>query len=191
MVRAVLFDCFGVIITDALRQVIEEIDTSDHQISRQVMGIIHAYNRGLVDITETNQQIAALLGISTHEWQQRLDKGEIKDDRVLTYIRALRQRGYKTALLSNIGRQSLHHRFTEDELHAHFDAVVTSGELGIMKPDPEIYLHTAEQLGVAPDDCIMVDDRETHCVGARAVGMQSLLFRNFRQAKQALEQMLR
>jgi putative hydrolase of the HAD superfamily/hydrolase len=191
MIRAILFDCFGVIITDALKVVIDELNVSDPALSRQVMDIIHANNRGLITTGESNQQIAGLFGIDVDEWRGRIEHGEVKDEHVLTYLKELRKRGYKTALLSNVGRDSLNRRFSEDELQTHFDVVVASGEVGVMKPEPEIYLHTAQQLGVEPDECVMVDDREAHCAGARAVGMQSICYVNFYDAQAALEQVLK
>lgn len=190
MVRAIVFDCFGVIITDALKVVIDELDIKDPTLSRQIMDIIHANNRGLLESRDSNRQIAKLLGISVGEWRGRIAHGETKDGRVLTYILALKKSGYKTALLSNIGRASLSRRFTSEELQAHFDVVVASGEVGVMKPDAEIYLHVANELGVKPEECVMVDDRETHCAGARAVGMRSIRYDNFHQATLAVNQLL-
>lgn len=190
MIRAILFDCFGVIITDALKVVVDELNETKPEQSREVMDVIHAFNRGLLGVDETNQQIATLLGISVDAWRGRIEHGEVKDVHVLEYLRDLKQRGYKTALLSNVGRDSLTRRFSEEELDTLFDAVVASGEVGVMKPEPEIYLHTAKLLAVAPEECVMVDDRETHCEGARAVGMHSICYENFFQAKTALEHLL-
>lgn len=190
MVRAIIFDCFGVIITDALKPVIEELDATNPVLARQVMDVIHSYNRGLIDGHSTNEQIADLLGIGVDEWRGRIKHGEVKDERVLKYARELKKRGYKTALLSNIGRESLSKRFDSDELRTVFDVVVASGDVGVMKPDPEIYTHTAQLLDVKPEECVMIDDRETHCAGARAVGMQAVCYSNLRDAKHVLEQLL-
>jgi HAD superfamily hydrolase (TIGR01509 family) len=191
MVRAIIFDCFGVIITDALKVVIDKLDVENPVVSRQIMDIIHANNSGLIDSGESNQQIAELLGIGVDEWRGRIENGEVKDEQVLKLARDLRRRGMKTALLSNVGRDSLSRRFSDDELHNNFDVVVASGDVGVMKPDPEIYKHTAQLLGVEAADCVMIDDRETHCAGARAVGMQSICYGKLRDAKQTLEQMIR
>lgn len=190
MIRAILFDCFGVIITDALQVVTAELNETNPAQARAVMDVIRAVNRGLLDTKDANQQIADLLGISVEQWRSRIDKGEVKDPYVFAYVGELRERGYKTALLSNIGRNSLSRRFSDAELKAHFDVVVASGEVGLIKPEPEIYLHTANLLEVAPEECVMVDDREYQCEGARAVGMQSICYDNFYQAKAALERLL-
>ena len=153
------------------------------------MDTINAYNRGLMERAESNMRIAQLFGITVGEWRARIDNGEVKDELLLAYIHGLRKK-YKTALLSNIGRQSLERRFSAEELRTNFDTVVISGDLGVVKPEQGIYLRAAEQLGVAPSECVMVDDRETHCAGARAVGMQTIMYQDFVQAKQDLAQLL-
>ena len=53
---------------------------------------------------------------------------------------------------------------------------VLSHECGLAKPDPEIYLLAAQAHGVAPQDCLFVDDKEAYVEGARAVGMRGHRF---------------
>ncbi len=190
MIRAIFFDCFGVVITDALKVVIDELTKSNPEAAQQIHDIIHANNRGLISPDDSNRQIADVLGVSVEAWRNRIEKGEIKDERLLAYIRELRSH-YKIGLLSNVGRQSIQRRFSPEELETYFDAVVASGDLGVMKPDPEIYLRGAEMLGVQPEECLMVDDRETHCGGAEAVGMETVLYRSYGQGRRALEALLR
>lgn len=48
---------------------------------------------------------------------------------------------------------------------------------GHRKPAPEIYQHAVQTLGVPASQCLFIDDRESNCEGARAVGMESVLFR--------------
>ena len=79
------------------------------------------------------------------------------------------------ALLSNAST-----RLLEDlqlaGLDGHFDAIVSSADIGAMKPGPAAYRAAAQRLGVAPEVCLMVDDRAENVEGARAVGMQGLLY---------------
>ncbi len=51
-----------------------------------------------------------------------------------------------------------------------FDLVVLGGALGVRKPDPEVYRQVAEILGVAPSECVVVDDLARNVRGARAAG---------------------
>jgi epoxide hydrolase-like predicted phosphatase len=65
-----------------------------------------------------------------------------------------------------------------EEIRDLFDVVVISAEVGLHKPQPEIYRLAAEQLGVEPEDCVFVDDLRENCAGAEAVGMASILHRD-------------
>ena len=57
-----------------------------------------------------------------------------------------------------------------------FDHHTWSCELGIAKPDPAIYMHTCEKLGVAPPEALFLDDKPENIRAAEAVGLQAILF---------------
>jgi len=58
------------------------------------------------------------------------------------------------------------------------------------KPDPEIFLHAAELLGLEPDQCVFVDDLAQNADGAKAVGMEAIVHRNARFTVPKLEELL-
>jgi putative hydrolase of the HAD superfamily len=47
--------------------------------------------------------------------------------------------------------------------------------VGLRKPDPEMFAHVEAQLGVKPDECVLVDDFAANVAGARAAGWHGLL----------------
>ena len=51
-----------------------------------------------------------------------------------------------------------------------FEVVVDSANVGMRKPDPEIYELTLERLGLDAPECVFVDDIEVNCDGAAALG---------------------
>ncbi|MEN6641564.1 MAG: HAD family phosphatase [Armatimonadia bacterium] len=55
-----------------------------------------------------------------------------------------------------------------------FDAVITGDDVTKKKPDPQIYLLTAERLGVAPERCVVVEDAPAGVLAAKAAGMACL-----------------
>ena len=56
-----------------------------------------------------------------------------------------------------------------------FELVLVSGEFGVAKPDPSIFLHAAQQLGVTPAQCLMVGDNlDKDVAGALAAGMRAV-----------------
>jgi len=189
MVRAVIFDCFGVIISDALEVIVSELRVTRPEAARQVHDLVLASNRGHLTPRSSSEQIAALLGMTYEAYRDRIAEGEAKDAALLEYVAALRKT-HKTAMLSNIGSGSLARRFAEGELENYFDVVVSSGDIGFAKPEAEAYEITAERLGVRLDECVFTDDRELYCEGARAVGMQAIHYKGFAQFRGELEPLL-
>jgi putative hydrolase of the HAD superfamily len=84
-----------------------------------------------------------------------------------------------TGLVSNSWSTAHYDRELLAEL---FDTVVISAEVGLHKPQPEIYRLAAERLEVEPAECIFVDDLQENCAGAEAVGMTAVRFRNAPEA---------
>ena len=60
-----------------------------------------------------------------------------------------------------------------------FDVVVGSGDVGIAKPDADIFLHAAKQAGVRPQESVFADDREDFAEAARGVGMRGFFFTGY------------
>lgn len=190
MIKAVIFDCFGVLISDGLERVCRRLEAGDPEARAFIGETIRLNNSGIIDPLESNQRIADYLKMDVADWTAQVRSGETRDIQVFELVKSLRPK-YKTALLSNIGKGSLARRFSDEDLKLLFDVVVTSGHLGTVKPDPLIYKHTAEQLGVEPNECVFLDDREGYCDAARDVGMQAIWFRGYDQAKPELDRILR
>lgn len=180
MIRAVIFDCFGVILTDALQAIRQELMHTNPDGAAAIKDIVAANNHGFMEPGESNDRIATILGLSTHDFRRQVAKGEVRNDELLGYIMQLRG-SYKTALLSNIAGSSLARRFPNDELNTYFDVVVASGDIGYAKPEPEAYEITADRLGMRCDECVFIDDRELFCEGASSVGMHAVVYTDFTQ----------
>jgi epoxide hydrolase-like predicted phosphatase len=101
-------------------------------------------------------------------------------------VRRARAAGLKTALLSNSWGMD----YDRAGWEALFDAVVISGEVRMRKPEPQIYLHTARALGVAPQACVFVDDTGPNVKGAVAVGMIGVRHVSAEQTLDELEALL-
>lgn len=180
MIKAIIFDCFGVLVADALQVICDDVRSRDPAAADQIRDLVHLSNRGIIEPEVSSRQVAEILGTSYEGYRQQIKEGEIKNTQLLAYILELR-RTYKTALLSNIGKGSLLRRFDPEELECHFDTVVASGEVGYAKPEPEIYQLTADRLGLRFDECVFTDDREEFCDAARSVGMYAILYQDLVQ----------
>jgi HAD superfamily hydrolase (TIGR01509 family) len=189
VIQAVIFDCFGVIIGDALGAMTRELRTTNPEALQRIKGLLNEANTGRASSEEISVKIAAMFGMPYADYRAQLDLHEVKDQALLDYIGELRKT-YKTALLSNIPKDSLSKRFTAAELTKYFDAVVASGDIGYAKPEARAYEIAAEQLGVRLDECVFTDDRQPYCDGAEAVGMQTILYTDFADFRTQLQTLL-
>jgi hypothetical protein len=69
---------------------------------------------------------------------------------------------------------------------AQFDQLTWSCDLGVVKPDPAIYLHTVKKLAVSPGQALFIDNLEKNITGAEAVGLHAALFENLEQPQNDL-----
>jgi HAD superfamily hydrolase (TIGR01509 family) len=189
MIKAIIFDCFGVVITDALQALTDELGTKNPHAVGRVKQIIRTMNKGVGSVETARQNLAKQFGITKEQLRIKVTEGETKDNAVLDYVKELR-RNYKTAMLSNIPGDSLRRRFEPGELESHFDAIVASGDIGYAKPERQAYQHAASQLGVEPKECVFIDDREGYVDAARELGMQGIVYKNLKQTRGELEQIL-
>jgi putative hydrolase of the HAD superfamily len=112
------------------------------------------------------------------------------NQRLITYMRELKDRGYRMAICTNNVREwerLWRAKLPVDEI---FSVVVDSAFVGMRKPEPEIYALTLERLGVAAHTALFVDDIELNCQAARAIGMHAVWFRSTDQAIEEIESAL-
>jgi len=78
--------------------------------------------------------------------------------------------GTRLALLSNAGFD-FGDAFRTAPFSRYFEQVFVSAELGLLKPDPEIYRHVARELGIDPGDMVFVDNKKVNVEGAESIGV--------------------
>ncbi|MFJ4100663.1 HAD family hydrolase [Amycolatopsis japonica] len=93
---------------------------------------------------------------------------DVGADELYAFLLSARERGIKTALLSNAPGASDE---AKRSLGPFFDALVFSGEVGVAKPEREVYLLTAGLLDLPADRCAFVDDAARNVRAAVAAGM--------------------
>ncbi|MEA2398898.1 MAG: putative hydrolase of the superfamily [Thermoleophilaceae bacterium] len=152
------------------------------------LDLLRQLERGEVEVPDFERRFAPLLGVREPEGMvERLFAGVKPDEAMIDAVRRARAAGVPTGLISNSWGGTTYDNANIDEL---FDAVVISGEVGLHKPEPEIFHMGAERLGVAPEECVFVDDLRENCVGAEAVGMTAILHRGAEGTVPELERLL-
>jgi epoxide hydrolase-like predicted phosphatase len=116
-------------------------------------------------------EFAGLLGVDAPDLIDRLFAGYSPDLEMLEAVLLARGAGIRTGLISNSWGTS---RYDRGQLAQLFDGVVISGEVGMRKPDPEIYRLGAERIGAAPSECVFVDDLAHNLPPATELGMATV-----------------
>lgn len=112
--------------------------------------------------------------------------GDELNQPLVEQVKRLRQAGYRTGLLSNFADDARRLWSEVFPFISHFDGVVISAEVGVMKPDPQIYYLAAERVGVKPEEALFIDDFMENIRGAERVGMQTIHFADPQAAQQKL-----
>ena len=188
MTKAIIFDCFGVLVQGTLEQFRDTYLDGDKERIEEARALDRQSNLGQLTYGEFIEKMAALANISTTEAETFLNNNP-RNEPLLTFIRNKLRPKYKLGFLSNASDDWLSELFLPEQV-AMFDSVVLSYKTGYAKPDHEIFELICKQLGVQPSEAIMVDDIESYCDAAKEFGMQTIQYQSFDQFKQELERIL-
>lgn len=186
MIRGIIFDCFGVLCHGSLDYLRSIVPTEHLQ---ELNDLSHSSDRGFLSEQEYVDRVGELLDKPGGEVRDIIQAQCIRNEDVIALASRLHGE-YKTALLSNVGRGRINTLFTQDELTGVFDTVILSSEVGMVKPNADIYHLAAAKLGLEPSECVMIDDILRNVEGAKAVGMHGLVCSSAQQCETDLMSLL-
>lgn len=188
MIRALIFDCFGVLTGDSWKEFLATLPETKREEIRQIH---RAYDRGFVsyqDFRDQAQSIASVDKSAIDAIFLHTSQGH-KNTQLLEHINNLHQT-YKTGIMSNAGTAWMRDTFLTPEENTYFDDMILSFEVGLSKPDVQIYQLACERLGVQPQEVVFIDDLEPFCLAARNYGMQAIRYESFAQYSKELSRIL-
>jgi len=143
------------------------------EAEREMVNPVHLLERGELEVAEFERfLVRALEPTDGHRLEPegllaRMFAHFAQAQAMTALVWRAREAGLSTALLSNSWGNS----YPAETWQGMFDAVVISGEVGMRKPEPQIYHHTCDLLGLAPGECVFVDDLAHNVSAAVTVGM--------------------
>ncbi|MDR0272572.1 MAG: HAD-IA family hydrolase [Clostridiales bacterium] len=189
--KAVVFDLFETLVTEWGRQkyttfeISSDLNVEYEKFKREWDSL--RSDRYLGKMRETIQVYRYILeniGIKRDEElliriSQKRDECKRKcfqesEPQILEMLLSIKEKGYKIGLISNCSAEEIK-GFKESKLYPFFDAVVLSCDVGMVKPDTEIYKLCLSMLNEQPSDCCFIGDGGSNELnGARNVGMLPL-----------------
>lgn len=188
MIKAIIFDCYGVFYVDPIFTYLNDPASSPktakalHDLDKQLVA-------NLISQDEFTTKAAKLLETTKDSITKQFFMPSARNMELLQYSQELRK-SYKVGMLSNVGSEVMNDYFSKEEREEFFDDVVLSGDVGFAKPDPKIFELICERLGVSSKEAVMIDDLPEFCEGARTTGMSAIVYTNNRQLKTDLERLI-
>jgi len=187
MIRAIIFDCFGVLTTDGWLPFKAKYFGHDPALFDQAGALNSQTNIGVVSYTDFLTAISEMSAKSPGEVDREISNN-VPNAELFAYIKQLNA-SYKIGMLSNASDDWMSDLF-EPSQTALFDVIALSYEMKFTKPMAEAYATVAERLNVEVDECVFIDDQERYITGAQEAGMQAIWYKDFAQLKAELSQLL-
>ena len=199
-IKIVIFDMGGVLVRTEKREPRAALGLRFGKTYTELDKIMFANksslraSRGEISAREHMQHVMRTLDLP--ETDEAIDDfvdefflGDEVDGEIIDYIQSLRSR-YKTVLLSNAWDNLRKILVKTWKIADVFDEIFVSAEMGVAKPDPKIYKIVLDKLGVAPEECVFVDDFIENIEAARKLGMHGIHFQDKDAAMDELKTLL-
>lgn len=187
MISALVFDCFGVLAEDGWSPFKRKYITPRPDVARAVAELGRQVDIGARSYNDMISETARLVGVDEQQVRKAVEH-QVPNEELFAYIERDLKPLYKIGMLSNASYNVLEHLFTPGQV-ALFDATALSFEVGLTKPQLDMYHVIAQRLGVQAEECVFVDDQQRHLEGAERAGMQGVLYTSVTDLKQAIEEL--
>jgi FMN phosphatase YigB (HAD superfamily) len=174
--EAIIFDIGNVLLhfdfDRAIRRIAPYCETEDVLILGLLEPLKHAFESGRISNEVFVEEACGLIGYEGDREELAVAWQEIFDPVVETHALVKQLRGkLPLYLLSNTNGLHAEYFLREYPVFENFQGAVYSHEVGMMKPDAEIYRHAVSQFGVNPNRTLFIDDLAANIEGARAEGL--------------------
>lgn len=187
MIKAIIFDCYGVLVTDSWLPFKHEKFSSNPELLERAGYLNWQCDMGHITFAEFIQELSKLSGEEPSNVAKIISNNSTNKP-LFDYIRELKKT-YRIGVLSNAGSNILDKLFSKEEKDL-FDATALSYETGFTKPDPKAFQVILDKLRLSAEECILVDDQERYCAGAEDMGLKAVCYSNFEQFKSELQSLL-
>ncbi len=179
-IKTIIFDCFGVVCDPVLGGWYKDNMLKRGLVDENLPNLFRQFDMGILseeDIIDYFQKYDGIT-LTPEELRKEIDLYLRLDNALVDVIKKLRHKGFKTILLSNANNSFFERKIypTYPEFKTIFDEIIISSVVQMVKPDPDIYLHTLEKVSSHPEEAIFIDDSKSNVDTAVQLGMNGFVY---------------
>jgi FMN phosphatase YigB (HAD superfamily) len=144
MDTSIIFDFFGVFCTSIATDWFKKHVTTAEDDLMAFQALCTESDYGRLTRADFNKKVSAMTGMPIAEIASGIEAETTINTSLVSYARKLKAKGCRIACLSNGTHEWTLQVITDQGLGDLFEEVILSGDLGIIKPSPEIYMHTCQ-----------------------------------------------
>lgn len=179
-INTFIFDCFGVICSPVLNGWYKENIIKKGLSDDNFKNLCKNFDLGLISEDDILEYFLNYQGVTLNKNQLREDvDGYLSLDYSLAgIIKNLKDKGMKIVLLSNANNAFFERMVyvKYPEFKSLFDEIIISSNVGMVKPNSDIYLYTLEKINSIPEESIFIDDSLENVDAAKNLGMDGFLY---------------
>lgn len=199
MINTVIFDIGMVLVYFRWKELFAELGFEGKKFDKIADATVHnpwwnEFDKGVMSVEDVVDKYAQ----KAPEYREEIEKIYDYSDRFIeifdyteSWIQELKERGYKVYVLSNWSEPAYE---ANKDNHMSFlkemDGGILSFREGIIKPDRAIYQLLCDRYQITPKDAVFLDDNIDNITAAKEFGLNAILFKNYEQAKEELENYL-
>lgn len=197
-VRNVIFDLGGVVLDwnpDRIVSRFQPVPELRASLKAALFG--HAdwrlFDRGTLTESELIDRLQSRVGGTREELAAILDgvrESLVEKPDTVELIRSLQEQGTPLYCLSNMPATVYTHLRERHNFWDAFSGIVISGEVRMMKPEPEVFMHLLATFNLRPEESVFIDDLPANIESARQVGLHTVWFKDAAQCRRELDQIL-
>jgi len=187
MIRAIAFDCFGVLLDDYGHNWVNESDLSP-DVKTKLHELFRKRDIGeLANDDEYYERVGEIADVDPELLRAREHGVSPIEPMLFSYIKNQLAPRYKLYIASNASAHLLRELLQKEHFAGIFEYVFVSSEIGVIKPQPGFYAQILSSVSVSAEEILFVDDRQRNVDGAIEAGMQGYAYAGFTQFKQFIE----
>jgi 2-haloacid dehalogenase len=196
-IEAIVFDLGGVLIDWNPRYLYRKLLQNDEEVEYFLANICTAewnaqqdggrpFREGVATLKEKYPAYAGLIEAYHQRWEEMLGEAYGETVEILSAVKKL---GMPLYALTNWSAETFPIARKRYEFLSWFEGILVSGEVGLKKPDPEIFRLLLKRYKLNADQTIYLDDVEENLIPARQVGLRAIHFQSAAQLRTSLQQL--